>query len=285
MTTTTPAPTEIPATRAAHYRLAVFALAVGGFAIGTTEFVTMGLLPQIAEGVGVSIPAAGHVIAAYALGVVVGAPLIAMFGAKLPRRALLIWLMVAYAGVQPAQRGRDELRRAVRGALPRRAAARRLLRRRLTRGGEHGGARPARPRGRQRDARPLGRERRRSARGDLARPAARLARGVPVRREPRAAHRRADPRVRAVLPGQPGGHRPSRAAVLPQRPGDADAARRRGRLRWPVRGLLLHRPDRHRGGWPPRLGDPDLHRRRSASAWCSAPGWRAGWPSGTCSGP
>lgn len=98
MTTTTSAPAEISATPAAHFRLAVFALAVGGFAIGTTEFVTMGLLPQIAEGVGVSIPAAGNVIAAYALGVVVGAPLIAVFGAKLPRRALLAWLMVAYAG-------------------------------------------------------------------------------------------------------------------------------------------------------------------------------------------
>jgi DHA1 family inner membrane transport protein len=98
VTTTTSAPAEVSATRAAHFRLAVFALAVGGFAIGTTEFVTMGLLPQIAEGVGVSIPTAGNVIAAYALGVVVGAPLIAVFGAKLPRRALLAWLMVAYAG-------------------------------------------------------------------------------------------------------------------------------------------------------------------------------------------
>lgn len=99
MTTTTPAEatTEVVPTRASHFRLAVFALAVGGFAIGTTEFVTMGLLPQIAEGVGVSIPAAGQVISAYALGVVVGAPLIAVFGARLPRRALLVWLMVAYA--------------------------------------------------------------------------------------------------------------------------------------------------------------------------------------------
>ena len=52
----------------------MLALALGGFAIGTTEFVTMGLLPQIADGVGVSIPPAGHLISAYALGVVVGAP-------------------------------------------------------------------------------------------------------------------------------------------------------------------------------------------------------------------
>ena len=57
---------------------------MGGFAIGTTEFVSMGLLPQLADGVGVSIPTAGHVISAYAIGVVVGAPLIAVFGARLP---------------------------------------------------------------------------------------------------------------------------------------------------------------------------------------------------------
>jgi MFS transporter, DHA1 family, inner membrane transport protein len=76
--------------------LALFALAMGGFAIGTTEFVSMGLLPQLASGVGVSIPTAGHVISAYALGVVVGAPLIAVFGARLPRRELLIGLMAVF---------------------------------------------------------------------------------------------------------------------------------------------------------------------------------------------
>jgi DHA1 family inner membrane transport protein len=86
-----------PAVQARHYALAVLALAVGGFAIGTTEFVTMGVLPQLADGVGVSIPVAGRVISAYALGVVVGAPLIAYFGAKLPRQKLLLGLMAAYA--------------------------------------------------------------------------------------------------------------------------------------------------------------------------------------------
>ncbi len=69
---------------------------MGGFAIGTTEFVSMGLLPQLASGVGVSIPTAGHVISAYAIGVVVGAPLIAVFGARLPRRELLIGLMMVF---------------------------------------------------------------------------------------------------------------------------------------------------------------------------------------------
>ncbi len=82
--------------RAAHFGLAVMALAMGGFAIGTAEFVTMGLLPQIADGVAVGIPTAGHVISAYAVGVVVGAPVLAFFGARLPRRGLLLVLMAAF---------------------------------------------------------------------------------------------------------------------------------------------------------------------------------------------
>ena len=79
--------------RSKHTGWALAALAMGGFAIGTTEFVSMGLLPQLAAGVGVSIPTAGHVISTYALGVVVGAPVIAVLGAKLPRRGLLVALM------------------------------------------------------------------------------------------------------------------------------------------------------------------------------------------------
>ncbi|GEP36692.1 MFS transporter [Nocardioides psychrotolerans] len=90
--TTSPTPTRAP-----HFALAVLALAMGGFAIGTTEFVTMGLIREIATGVDVSIPTAGHVISAYALGVVVGAPVLAFFGAKWPRRGLLVALMAAYA--------------------------------------------------------------------------------------------------------------------------------------------------------------------------------------------
>ncbi len=85
--------------RRTRFGLAVLALAMGGFAIGTTEFVAMGVLPQIAEGVDVSIPHAGHVISAYALGVVIGAPVLAYFGARLPRRGLLIALMSVYGGL------------------------------------------------------------------------------------------------------------------------------------------------------------------------------------------
>jgi len=83
--------------RAAHPALVMFALAMGGFAIGTTEFATMSLLPFFARGLGVDEPTAGHVISAYALGVVVGAPLIAVVGAKLARRTQLLLLMTMFA--------------------------------------------------------------------------------------------------------------------------------------------------------------------------------------------
>jgi DHA1 family inner membrane transport protein len=82
----------VPSTRT----LAAAALVVGGIGIGITEFVTMGLLPQIAEGVGVDIPTAGHTISAYALGVVVGAPLVALGAGRMPRRRVLVALMVVF---------------------------------------------------------------------------------------------------------------------------------------------------------------------------------------------
>ena len=75
--------------------LAVFALALGGFGIGTTEFVAMGLLPDIATGFGITEPTAGHVISAYALGVVV-APVIAALTARWPRKALLLTLTAVF---------------------------------------------------------------------------------------------------------------------------------------------------------------------------------------------
>jgi DHA1 family inner membrane transport protein len=74
----------------------LLALAAGGFAIGTTEFATMSVLPLFAQGLGISAPVAGHVISAYALGVVVGAPALAVLGARLDRRDLLIALMALF---------------------------------------------------------------------------------------------------------------------------------------------------------------------------------------------
>ncbi|CAN5483215.1 MFS transporter [soil metagenome] len=77
-------------------RLAVFALALGGFGIGTTEFVAMGLLPDIAAGMNISEPTAGHIISAYALGVVIGAPVIASLTGRVSRRVLLVSLMAVF---------------------------------------------------------------------------------------------------------------------------------------------------------------------------------------------
>ncbi|MGW1888780.1 MFS transporter [Streptomyces sp. NPDC002004] len=76
--------------------LALLALAVGAFGIGTTEFVMMGLLPDVADDLHISIPAAGHLVSAYALGVVVGAPLLAAVTARMHRRTVLIALMALF---------------------------------------------------------------------------------------------------------------------------------------------------------------------------------------------
>ncbi len=75
---------------------AILALALGGFAIGTGEFVMMGLLPNVAGNFGIPIPVSGHVISAYALGVVVGAPLIAIGAARWSRHRLLLLLMACF---------------------------------------------------------------------------------------------------------------------------------------------------------------------------------------------
>ncbi len=77
--------------------LILFALAMGGFAIGTTEFAAMSLVPFFAPALGIDAPTAGHVISAYALGVVVGAPLLAVAAARISRRSLLIGLMLMFA--------------------------------------------------------------------------------------------------------------------------------------------------------------------------------------------
>ncbi|HCI6803534.1 TPA: MFS transporter [Klebsiella quasipneumoniae subsp. similipneumoniae] len=78
---------------------AMLALGAGGLCIGTGEFAPMSLLPDLAQGTGVSIPAAGGYISAYAAGVVVGAPAIAVLGARQARKTLLlILLIIALAG-------------------------------------------------------------------------------------------------------------------------------------------------------------------------------------------
>ncbi|MWB76988.1 MFS transporter [Pseudooceanicola sp. 216_PA32_1] len=89
-----------PATAGHHEvsaRAVLFALAMGGFAIGTTEFASMALLPNFAADLGVNEARAADAISAYALGVVVGAPVLAVAGARMRKRMLLIWLMLAFA--------------------------------------------------------------------------------------------------------------------------------------------------------------------------------------------
>ncbi|MFF0414683.1 MFS transporter [Kitasatospora sp. NPDC004745] len=73
--------------------LALLALAIGAFGIGTTEFVVMGLLPEIAGDYGVSIPTAGLLVTGYAIGVVVGAPLMTVLGTRISRKTMLMLLM------------------------------------------------------------------------------------------------------------------------------------------------------------------------------------------------
>ncbi|PFH09634.1 DHA1 family inner membrane transport protein [Collimonas sp. PA-H2] len=73
--------------------LPLFALAVAAFGIGTTEFVIMGLLPDVARDLGVTIPAAGMLVTGYALGVTIGAPIVAIATANMPRRTALLSLI------------------------------------------------------------------------------------------------------------------------------------------------------------------------------------------------
>ncbi|MBZ9645040.1 MFS transporter [Streptomyces sp. PSKA30] len=76
--------------------LALLALAIGAFGIGTTEFVIMGVLPEVAGDFGVSIPTAGWLVTGYALGVLIGAPLLTVMGTKVSRKKMLMFLMVLF---------------------------------------------------------------------------------------------------------------------------------------------------------------------------------------------
>lgn len=94
-----PAPAAIPAgeRKTANIPAIIFALALGAFAIGMTEFSAMSLLPSISQGLGVTQPVAAHLVSIYAIGVVVGAPTIAIACSRLSRRTLLIALMALFA--------------------------------------------------------------------------------------------------------------------------------------------------------------------------------------------
>lgn len=76
--------------------LALFALTISAFAIGTTEFVIVGLVPTIAEQLAISLPSAGMLVSIYALGVAIGAPVLTALTGSLPRKQLLVALMVLF---------------------------------------------------------------------------------------------------------------------------------------------------------------------------------------------
>lgn len=78
--------------------IAIFTLFLAAFCIGTTEFVIAGLLPQISRDLGVSIPAAGYLISAYAIGVAIGGPIITLATVRIPRKQNLLYLMAIFIG-------------------------------------------------------------------------------------------------------------------------------------------------------------------------------------------
>jgi DHA1 family inner membrane transport protein len=82
--------------------LPLFALFIAAFAFGTTEFVIAGVLPQVADGLGVSVPAAGYLVSGYAMGIAIGGPLLTIATARLSRKTLLIGLTVAFTLGQAA---------------------------------------------------------------------------------------------------------------------------------------------------------------------------------------
>ncbi|OPY97067.1 MFS transporter [Bradyrhizobium sacchari] len=94
---TSPRAVATAAASSPHLAVVLISLAMGGFAIGTTEFASMSLLPFFAADLHVDEPTAGHAISAYALGVVLGAPLIAVLGARFARRTQLLVLMAVFA--------------------------------------------------------------------------------------------------------------------------------------------------------------------------------------------
>ena len=79
-----------------HINLALFALALSAFGIGTTEFVIMGILPQVSHSLDVSIPSAGLLVSFYALGVAVGAPILAVLTKNFSRKKALLTLMFIF---------------------------------------------------------------------------------------------------------------------------------------------------------------------------------------------
>ena len=265
---------------------ALLALAMGGFAIGTTEFMAMGLLPQIADGVGVSIPTAGHLISAYALGRGRGRP-----GAGLLRRPA--------AAARPAGGPDDGVRRCATSlsalspaptgccSSPASCAASRTA-------PTSGSPRWSRP-----SLAPRGREGRAVALVMIGLSVANVV-GVPaatwlgqhlgwrsafwvVVGAGAGDRRRWSSRSCPACPGNAEATGRRELGRVPRAAGVAHAAGRCHRLRRHVRALLLHRPGRHRGRRALARARCPSSCWRSVWAWSPAPASRARSPTGRCS--
>ncbi|MGD0564174.1 MAG: MFS transporter [Roseiarcus sp.] len=90
--------TALSATKAQGFPFPILALSLSAFAIGTAEFVIAGLLPDISRDLGVSIPGAGRLVTAYAMGVVVGAPILAIATSRMPRKLVLLAMLGIFIG-------------------------------------------------------------------------------------------------------------------------------------------------------------------------------------------
>ena len=225
---------------------ALLALALGGFGIGTGEFVALGLLPNMAAGLHVSIPRAGELISAYALGVVIGAPLLTAAAVRLPRKGLLITHRARPGRRQLRLRGDAGLHLAAGAAVPHRPAPRGLLRCRLGAGRQprRGPEAQFGDGGRVRRADHGQRDRR--AADDADRTALELADLLPAGRRDRVGGRRVRGRGGAGRPTRCRGQRTRaapRAARLSPAADLALAGHRHDRRCRPVRQLQLHRAD------------------------------------------
>ena len=249
---------------------ALLSLAVGSFGIGMTEFVVMGLLPDIAQDLlpaqwaadpESAIAQTGWLISLYALGVVVGAPTIAAVVAKYPRHRVMLGLAARAHALQRAHLRAADVRTGRGIPLPRRPPARRVLRHRRTRRGRRARAGQAGQGRRLRAHRPDRRQRRGRAARHLPRPAGRLAHRVHDRRRHLRGRDRVHRDLRPRARRRPGAHHPRGAQGLPRRAGLAHPRHRRDRVRRLLRGLQLCRADDHRGRRVRRRG-------WCRSSWC-----------------
>ena len=253
----------------------LFALALGTFAIGSGEFGSNGIIQLLATDLDVSVPVATYAVTAYALGVVIGSPILAIAAARLNRRTLLLALVVLFVVGNLLSAGFGSRNAGLR-ALRHRDRAGRLLRGGSGRGRLRLRARPERSGVRHCDGRPDRGHDRRIATGHLHRPERGLAGSLRHGRRRRGRGRVRDLDVCAQDRGPGGWIGPAGARRAASTDGVGDDGRRRARDLQHLRGVHVHRSVRHRrrgcrcpadprgpGGVRRRHGDRQLGRRQA----------------------